>query len=117
MGDELPLIRTPFIPDLVSDGTRMLALVQEAPDSVELSAWTSLDGFSWTRLSLMGDQVPARNQPDPTLPVEGSGVSGVLSHARLTRDGIVAFGSFPLGPTWDGPTGARVWFARAIVDD
>ena len=86
-------------------------------DAIELAAWTSLDGFTWTRLSLTGDQVPARSHPDPALPVEGSSVTGVLSYARLTRDGIVAFGSFPLGPTWDGPTEARAWFARAVVED
>jgi hypothetical protein len=115
VGDELPLIRGPFFPrDLVSDGTRMLALVPDGPDDIDLAAWTSLDGFTWTRLSITGNQVPARSQPDPALPVEGSGVTGVLSHARLTRDGIVAFGSFPLG---DGPTEGRVWVARAVVGD
>jgi hypothetical protein len=117
VGDELPFMREPFLPDLVSDGTRMLALVPDGHDAIELAAWTSLDGFTWTRLSITGDQVPARSQPEAALPVAGSGVTGVLSHARLTRDGIVAFGTIPLGPTWDDPKEPCVWVVSAQIAD
>ena len=109
MGTDLPLATG----NVVGDGEHMVMFGRESCKTTELSAWTSLNGVTWTRLAFSGAtaSLPTISGPicndDGT---EGWSTGGLgLSYAVVARDGVfvVASSSAPVAPSY--------WFLTATT--
>ena len=118
MGTDLPLaidlpVATGYPANVDGDGAHMLMFGRESCKTDELSAWTSLDGVTWTQLTFSGSSYyPTISGPicndDGT--EGGSPGSLGLSYAAVMPDGVfvVASSSAPAPPTY--------WFLTATTD-
>jgi hypothetical protein len=110
MGVDLPLA-TPFPGNVVGDGTHMIIFGRESCKTTELSAWTSLDGVTWTHLAFSGATEYLSLIPGPICNddgTEGSGAGSLgLANAFVVPDGVfvVASSSAPTAPSY--------WFLTA----
>jgi hypothetical protein len=118
MGSNLPLaidlpLAMGFPTDVVGDATHMVMFGRESCKTAELSAWTSLDGMTWTELAFSGATAtlptvgPICND-DGT---EGSSVGSLgLANAFVLPGGVfvVASSSAPAAPTY--------WFVTATTN-
>lgn len=104
MGIDLPLA-TPFPGNVAGDGAHMVMFGRESCKTSELSAWTSLDGVTWTQLAFSG----ATSLPTIAGPIcnddgtEGSAVGSLgLANAFVMADGVfvVASSSAPAAPSY-----------------
>lgn len=111
IGTDLPLA-TGNPAKVGGDGEHMVIFGRESCKTTELSAWTSLDGVTWTQLAFSGATA--------SLPTSGSicnddgtegGSPGSLgfSYAVVVRDGVfvVASSSAPVAPSY--------WFLTATT--
>jgi len=112
MGTDLPLA-TGNPAKVAGDGEHMVIFGRESCKTTELSAWTSRDGVTWTRLTFSGETsyLPTISGPicndDGT---EGWTAGSVgISYALVMRNGVfvVTSSSAPTSPTY--------WFLTAIT--
>jgi hypothetical protein len=107
MGTDLPLATS-----FVGDGKHMVTFGRESCKTTELSAWTSLDGVTWTQLAFSGATASLPTS-GPICNDDGTegGSPGSLgfSYAVVVRDGVfvVASSSAPAPPSY--------WFATATT--
>lgn len=118
MGTDLPLtidlpLAAVYPTNVVGDGAHMVMFGRESCKTTELSAWTSLDGVTWTRLAFSGETsyLPTISGPicndDGT---EGSTVGNVaVSGAIVLPDGVFVVTSS------SAPTSPRYWFLTAVT--
>ncbi len=109
MGTDLPLATG----NVVGDGEHMVMFGRESCKTTELSAWTSLDGVTWTRLAFSGAtaSLPTISGPicndDGT---EGWNVGSLsISNAVVVRDGVLVV------PSSSGPVAPSYWFLTATT--
>ena len=112
MGTDLPLA-TPYPGNVVGDGAHMVMFGRESCKTNELSAWTSLDGVTWTQLAFSGATASLPTIAGPICNDDGtegwtSGSLGI-SYAVVVRDGVfvVASSSAPAAPSY--------WFLTAMT--
>jgi len=112
MGTDLPLA-APYPGYVVGDGKHMVIFGRDSCKTTELSAWTSRDGVTWTRLAFSGttDYLPTISGPICNDDGTEGWTAGSLSvaYAVVVRDGVfvVASSSAPTAPTY--------WFVMAIT--
>jgi hypothetical protein len=111
MGTDLPLaidlpLAMGFPTDVAGDGAHMVMFGRESCKTTELSAWTSLDGVTWTQLAFSGATASLPTIAGPICNddgTEGSTVGSLgISDAIVVRDGVfvMASSSAPAAPTY-----------------
>jgi hypothetical protein len=112
MGTDLPLT-TPYTGNVVGDGAHMVMFGRESCKTSELSAWTSLDGVTWTHLAFSGETTFLPTIAGPICNDDGTegwtaGSLGI-SYAVVVQDGVfvVASSSAPTAPSY--------WFLTATT--
>jgi hypothetical protein len=110
MGTDLPLaidlpLAVEYPTNVVGDGEHMVMFGRESCTTTELSAWTSLDGVTWTQLAFSGETTFLPTIAGPICNDDGTegstaGSLGV-AYAVVVRDGVfvVASSSAPTAPT------------------
>jgi hypothetical protein len=112
MGTDLPLA-TPYAGNLAGDGAHMVMLGRESCKTHDLSAWTSLDGFTWTRMAFSGETAYLGLIPGPVCNDDGTEDwlvgSPAVSYAVVVPDGVfvVTSSSAPIPPVY--------WFLEAVT--
>jgi hypothetical protein len=108
MGTDLPLATS-----FVGDGAHMVMFGRESCKQTELSAWSSLDGVTWTQLAFSGATAFLPTIAGPICNddgTEGSTVGSLgITNAFVVGDGlfVVASSSAPVAPTY--------WFLTATT--
>jgi hypothetical protein len=112
LGTDLPLA-TPYAGDFAGDGAHMVMLGRESCKTHDLSAWTSRDGFSWTRLAFSGETAYLGLIPGPVCNDDGTEDtlvgSPAVSYAVVVPGGVfvVTSSSAPVAPSY--------WFLTATT--
>jgi hypothetical protein len=118
MGTDLPLaidlpLAAEYPTNVVGDGEHMVVFGRESCKTTELSAWTSLDGVTWTQLAFSGAtaSLPTVGPICNDDGTEGGSAGSLgLANAFVTPDGVflVASSSAPAAPSY--------WFSTATTD-
>jgi hypothetical protein len=101
----------PLATNVAGDGAHMVMLGRESCKTHDLTAWTSLDGFTWTRMAFSGATAYLGLIPGPVCNDDGTEDSLVGSpgvwYAVVAPDGVfvVTSSSAPTAPTY--------WFLTA----
>jgi hypothetical protein len=111
MGTDLPLA-TGNPANVTGDGEHMVMFGRESCKTTELSAWTSLDGVTWTQLAFSGatTSLPTSGAICNDDGTEGASPGSLgFSYAVVVRDGVfvVASSSAPVAPSY--------WFLTATT--
>lgn len=109
--DLLPGIGNPA--QVAGDGRHMVLFGRESCKTTELSAWSSLDGVTWTRLAFSGTTQYLILVPGPICNDDGTEGASVgtpaVAYVVLLREGVF------LGTSSSAPTSPGYWFLRAVT--